>query len=448
MVIEKPIVVVVDKPIDVVSVIEIVEVCPSYDQYHSEYDVKSAASFQQNVSTIVSQLRVTPDAEYIYVNNSNRGVLCDEESETFDEDDADDENEDRGGHGGGNPIKPCKIVSGWKCPKFGYYKHPTHCQKYVRCKYCGDNSVYMCGHDDCYDGKRCSSDWSTCGELPKCMKHGHLLRDPWNKHGYFICWKKKGFPKKHRVYRRECFNKFIFDVHKQRCVRPIWSKHWEWMKYEAQSLIHHTLWPTQIMYHLLIIYCTEDFLVHFLRIKFPLQASPMPYQAYRKLNFSLYNSHFDWFAFSLLRDGPVSYVCTSLIQIGTSCRSGRSYMHLWRHCGCRNAPLTWCCPENLCRRRCIWSVPWSRPCAPFCVWPTLFDSARHGRRLSRFGVLARDEPLNQIWHYLFIFSNFWMSKFNNAPTICIRMESLCFNLENDTSRGQKSKWRNVNRKRN
>lgn len=219
VIVEKPVeeIVIVEKPVDVVSIIEIVEVCPNYDQFQTEYDVKSIGEFQKNVTT-VSKWKVAPeDTEYIHVNNSNRGGLCsDEEYEMSD----DTEEEGRGGHCGGDPIKPCKIVSGWTCPKIGYYKHPTHCQKYVHCKFCGKNSVYLCGHDDCYDGKRCSSDWSTCDELPECTKHGQLLRDPWNRHGYFICWKRKAFPKKHRVYRRECFNKFNFDVRKQKCVRP------------------------------------------------------------------------------------------------------------------------------------------------------------------------------------------------------------------------------------
>lgn len=207
-----------------VSIIEIVEECPHYDEYQSEYEVESSEHLQKKC-TIVSKWKLTSDSDNIFVNNSNRGGFCsDEEQTTFDDDvdESNDEEKERGGHCGGDPIKPCKIVSGWTCPKMGYYKHPTHCQKYVRCKFCGENSVHVCGHDDCYDGKRCSTDWSTCGELGKCSRHAQLLRDPWNKHGYFICWKKKGFPKKHRVYRRECFNNFIFNVHKQKCIRPRW----------------------------------------------------------------------------------------------------------------------------------------------------------------------------------------------------------------------------------
>lgn len=226
VVVEKPIeVVIVEEPIDVVSIIEIVEVCPHYDEYQSKSGVEPARNFHKN-TTIFSELRVTPDTQNNQFNSTDRGGLC-EEGEEEEEDESYEEGlaEDRGIHGGGNPIKPCKIVSGWKCPKKGYYKHPTHCQKYVHCKFCGENAVYVCGHDDCYDGKRCSGDWSTCGELPRCTRHAELLRDPWNKHGYFICWKRKAFPKKHRVYRRECFNKFYFDVHKQKCVRPRWRNH-------------------------------------------------------------------------------------------------------------------------------------------------------------------------------------------------------------------------------
>lgn len=221
VIVEKPPpheIVIEEKPIDFVTIIEVVEVCPSYDPFQSEYDIKVTENSPRN-STIVSKLKVIPDAINIHVNDSNRGGLCsDEEYATFDE----VENESRGGHG--DPVKPCKIVSGWTCPKFGYYKHPTHCQKYVHCKFCGENSVYRCGHDDCYDGKRCSSDWSSCGQLEGCSRHGQLLHDPWDRHGYFICWQRKGFPKKHRVYRRECYNQYHFNVQKQKCIRPKWKK--------------------------------------------------------------------------------------------------------------------------------------------------------------------------------------------------------------------------------
>lgn len=221
VIVEKPPpqeIVIEEKPIDFVTTIEIVEVCPSYDPYQSEYNIKVTENFRPN-ATIVSELKVAPDVPNIHVNDSNRGGLCsDEEHATFDE----IGNVGRGGYA--DPVRPCKIVSGWTCPKFGYYKHPTHCQKYVHCKFCGENSVYRCGHDDCYDGKRCSSDWSTCGELERCTRHGQLLHDPWDRHGYFICWQRKGFPKKHRVYRRECYNKYIFNVQKQKCIRPKWKK--------------------------------------------------------------------------------------------------------------------------------------------------------------------------------------------------------------------------------
>lgn len=32
-------------------------------------------------------------------------------------------------HNNNNPTKPCQIVSGWACHKFGRYPHPTSCQK-------------------------------------------------------------------------------------------------------------------------------------------------------------------------------------------------------------------------------------------------------------------------------------------------------------------------------
>lgn len=233
-----------DKPIEIIDVIEVIEVCPNIGSHYTEYDEPVIAAITPENVTFVSQLKViASDAFEIQFNDSSRGVLCsNDEATTFDEDE--DENEDTelelrglgggggggygggggggyggGGHGHGGAVKPCKIVSGWSCPKIGFHKHPTHCQKYVHCKLCRDNAVHTCGHDDAYDGKRCTSDWSGCGELDSCARHGHLLRDPWNKHGYFICWHRKGF-KKMRVYRRECYHRYHFNVHKQTCVRP------------------------------------------------------------------------------------------------------------------------------------------------------------------------------------------------------------------------------------
>lgn len=210
---------------DFVSIIEIVEVCPNYDQYQAEYEIDSTNNHQKNVTT-VSKLKVAPGTVNNYYNDSNRGSLCsDEEIASFDEAEKIEDDSSRGvfhGHGGGEQIKPCTIVSGWSCPKIGRYKHPTHCQKYVQCKFCGENSVYRCGHDESFDGKRCSSNWSTCGALKKCTFHRELLRDPWNKHGYFVCLQSKGFSKKHGIYRRECYDNYHFDVHRQKCVRLKW----------------------------------------------------------------------------------------------------------------------------------------------------------------------------------------------------------------------------------
>lgn len=122
---------------------------------------------------------------------------------------------------GNRPIqKPCKITSGWKCPKFGRHPHPSNCRKYIQCTFGGENSVYTCGLDEAYDPKanRCTDDWATCGMLSQCKFDRELLIDPYDRNGYFICVRQRGKKNRFRVYRRQCPRGKIFDVVRQRCV--------------------------------------------------------------------------------------------------------------------------------------------------------------------------------------------------------------------------------------
>lgn len=119
------------------------------------------------------------------------------------------------------PTKPCQIVSGWSCRKMGRFPHPTHCQKYVQCHFCGDNTVYECPYEQAFDGWQCSSDWSSCGHIEGCQHDRQLIPDPWNHSNYFICIRKKGFFHKFLVFRRFCLDGFEFDAAKLQCTKTV-----------------------------------------------------------------------------------------------------------------------------------------------------------------------------------------------------------------------------------
>lgn len=117
------------------------------------------------------------------------------------------------------PTKPCSITSGWSCRKIGRYPHPSHCQKFINCHLCGDNTVYECPYEQAFDGRQCSADWSNCGHIHGCTYDRELLVDPWNKSNYFICVRKKGFLHKFFVFRRFCPDDHEFDPVRQQCYR-------------------------------------------------------------------------------------------------------------------------------------------------------------------------------------------------------------------------------------
>lgn len=117
------------------------------------------------------------------------------------------------------PIKPCQITSGWACRKIGRHPHPSNCQKYIQCNFCGDNTVYECPYEQSYDGRQCSTDWSTCGQIQGCQYDRELLADPWSNRNYFVCVRKKGFFNKYFVFRRFCPDDHEFDPVRQQCYR-------------------------------------------------------------------------------------------------------------------------------------------------------------------------------------------------------------------------------------
>lgn len=116
----------------------------------------------------------------------------------------------------------CKILSGWRCPRFGKYPHPIDCQKYVRCTFQRENTVYQCPEEQAYDlsSNDCSMDWSSCEALNECLYDHELLEDPSDDQNYFICIKRQQIFKrtKFSAYRRRCADGRTFDIDYQRCV--------------------------------------------------------------------------------------------------------------------------------------------------------------------------------------------------------------------------------------
>lgn len=133
------------------------------------------------------------------------------------------------------PTRPCQITSGWSCRKIGRYPHPSHCQKYIHCHLCGDNTVYECPYEQAFDGRQCSDNWGHCGHIQSCQYDREVLADPWNKSNYFICVRKKGLLHKFFVFRRFCPEDHEFDPVRQTCysikvvviVKPKPCKHCE-----------------------------------------------------------------------------------------------------------------------------------------------------------------------------------------------------------------------------
>lgn len=205
-------------PVAVISTVEVIENCPMYEEYiyndepylvetnhtiYSSYNITESelALQQQEIQTFQSELQLNRKG---ICGGGLFGIRGDEDqsdnSTLMEFPQIESLNQTKGhiiagisNHLNNKPTKPCQIVSGWACRKLGRYPHPTNCQKYVQCHFCGDNTVYECPYEHAFDGRQCSSDWSTCGHLRQCQHDREIIPDPWNISNYFICIRKKGF---------------------------------------------------------------------------------------------------------------------------------------------------------------------------------------------------------------------------------------------------------------
>lgn len=144
-------------PVEVVTTVEIVETCAVYDKvivndepqlvetnrtFTSSYNITESELAKQKQEIEAFQMEIQSSRKGICGNGGLFGIRGDEEQSI--NANASQEhltsNHTRGAAGGGiianlvnynnnRPIKPCQIVSGWSCRKFGKYPHPTHCQK-------------------------------------------------------------------------------------------------------------------------------------------------------------------------------------------------------------------------------------------------------------------------------------------------------------------------------
>lgn len=212
---------------EVITTVEIIETCPNYDEiiqndevvgtnqtYVSTYNISETEYAQQLIdyqnlqNGRINFCNIKQDEEQPTVIGSNDTSVRKKKPVV-----ANIVNQHNN-----QPIQECVITSGWHCRKHGVYPHPTSCQKYIQCNFCGANTVYSCAYDESFDGKRCSSDWSTCDALKDCQFDRELIVDPWNKAQYFICVRKKGFHDNFFVFRRHCPDGLEFDVVRQQCV--------------------------------------------------------------------------------------------------------------------------------------------------------------------------------------------------------------------------------------
>lgn len=188
--------------------IEIVEVCPLY---------VTAPKYARHITIIATKSISHKNMELLRNAENNKNILCDER--TLNSTELANWNEDRGIFQQSTTL-PCKIISGWSCPKIGKYSHPTSCQKYITCTLCGENSVYICPNGESFDGRRCSSDWSFCNGIQQCEYDKQLLKDPWSDKSYFLCLKAKGKPlKQYRIYKRDCPYNYYFNHFEGKCFR-------------------------------------------------------------------------------------------------------------------------------------------------------------------------------------------------------------------------------------
>lgn len=146
-------------PVEVVTTVEIVETCAVYDKvvindepqlietnrtFTSSYEITESELIKQNQEIEAFQKEIQSNRKGICGNGGLFGIRGDEEQSTLPSashalasNRSEHGNQTRGGgiianlvnYNNNRPIKPCQIVSGWSCRKFGKYPHPTHCQK-------------------------------------------------------------------------------------------------------------------------------------------------------------------------------------------------------------------------------------------------------------------------------------------------------------------------------
>lgn len=219
-----------------ISTIQLIENCPSFDHVIQGDEIEwIAANFSihstYNISHEEHQNLMKLKDSNTNATDDRHGLLCNRQQiDEFEHIGAlkpsNDQTRKKGeiltnivNNHSDKPVKICHIVSGWSCRKQGSHFHPTSCQKYIQCDYCNRNSVYVCPYDEAFDGKRCSNDWSECEHLHGCNYANEAFADPWNRHGYFICIRKKKLKNKYYVFRRHCPDGEIFNPTKQICYR-------------------------------------------------------------------------------------------------------------------------------------------------------------------------------------------------------------------------------------
>lgn len=147
-------------PVEVVTTVEIVETCAVYDKvvvndepqliemnrtFSSSYEITESELAKQKQEIEAFQNEIQSNRKGICGNSGIFGIRGDEEqsisinaSQALLPNKTGMSNQTRGGGGviaslvnynNNRPIKPCQIVSGWSCRKFGKYPHPTNCQK-------------------------------------------------------------------------------------------------------------------------------------------------------------------------------------------------------------------------------------------------------------------------------------------------------------------------------
>lgn len=113
--------------------------------FTSSYQILGSELAKQKEEIEAFQKEIQSNRKGICGNGGLFGIRGDEEqstlstnaSEELSINESENGNQNRGGgiianlvnYNNNRPIKPCQIVSGWSCRKFGRYPHPAHCQK-------------------------------------------------------------------------------------------------------------------------------------------------------------------------------------------------------------------------------------------------------------------------------------------------------------------------------